>query len=150
MVTINEIILNDIEVKFKKWNNFAKELSRIEEVRSMSNKEIENLVKIENIKSTKWERYSRSHTFNAVLYFYFKKVLLKSSDLADLEENIRDLNRKIKEEEFGKQSLFSKYLFHRNACTVECSIRANNFGMILNTSKSVFDVFGYTYRRILG
>jgi ribosome-binding ATPase YchF (GTP1/OBG family) len=119
---LNEIILDDIEVKYKKWTTFSKELSRIEEVRKMSHKELENLIKVSQIKVQKWNQYSRSPVFNLMLYFYFKRVVLKNSDLGDIEENIRNLGRKIKEEEITRPTFFEKYLFHKNACTIQSSL----------------------------
>lgn len=54
MSILNDLIIEDIEVRSKKWNSFSKELSRIEEIRNMSNKELMNYIKIEEIRTKKW------------------------------------------------------------------------------------------------
>lgn len=55
----------------------------------MSNKELMNYIKIEEIKRTKWEDYRQSPIFNLILYFYFKRIALKMDDLIELEKNIK-------------------------------------------------------------
>lgn len=62
----------------------------------MSNKELMNYIKIEEIKTKKGEDYHQSPIFNLILYFYFKRIALKMDNLSDLEKNIKELNRKIK------------------------------------------------------